>query len=69
MNIYKNLMFLHGHFTDPHMDDGYTTSYGNRTANARSLRESWESAHEAVARTMVSPAPSEGACRACQSIR
>ena len=23
MNIYKNLMFLQGHFVDPHMDDGY----------------------------------------------
>ena len=23
MNIYKNLMFLQGHFVDPHMDDAY----------------------------------------------
>ena len=23
MNIYKNLMFLHGHFTDPHMDEAH----------------------------------------------
>lgn len=23
MNIYKNLMFLQGHFIDPHMDDAH----------------------------------------------
>lgn len=49
MNVYKNLLFLHGHFTDPHMDDGYGPSYGNPRANARSLRERWQSAREAVA--------------------
>lgn len=51
MNVYKNLLFLHGHFTDPHMDDGYGPSYGNPRANARSLRETWQSAREAVAGT------------------
>lgn len=69
MNIYKNLLFLHGHFTDPHMDDGYTPSYGNRNANARSLRESWQPAREAVAKAMTTPAPAADTCRACQSIR
>lgn len=49
MSLYKNLLFLHGHFTDPHMDDGYGPSYGNPRANARSLRETWQSAREAVA--------------------
>ena len=38
MNLFKNLMFLQGHFTDPHMDDGYGEGYGNRIANARVLR-------------------------------
>lgn len=51
MNVYKNLLFLHGHFTDPHMDDGYGPSYGNPKANARSLRETWQSAREAIARS------------------
>lgn len=30
MNIFKNLMFLQGHFIDPHMDDDYGQKYGHR---------------------------------------
>jgi len=28
MNIFKNLMFLQGHFVDPHMDEDYGQTYG-----------------------------------------
>jgi hypothetical protein len=65
MNVYKNLLFLHGHFTDPRMDDGYGPSYGNRTANARSLRETWQSPREAVAANEEARRPDDVPCRAC----
>jgi hypothetical protein len=65
MNVYKNLLFLHGHFTDPHMDDGYGPSYGNPKANARSLRETWQSAREAVAETTRSVGTDEDTARPC----
>lgn len=28
MNIFKNLMFLQGHFVDPNMDEDYGQKYG-----------------------------------------
>lgn len=67
MNVYKNLLFLHGHFTDPRMDDGYGPSYGNTKANARSLRETWQSPREAVAEAANEDASrvDEGPRRAC----
>ena len=65
MNVYKNLLFLHGHFTDPNMDDGYGPTYGNRKANARTLRESWQPAREAVAAALATGAPDDGRCRQC----
>lgn len=68
-DMYKNLLFLHGHFTDPHMDDGYGPSYGNRQANARGLRERWQSPSEAVAERERSAAANDDvaddARRAC----
>lgn len=40
MNIYKNLLFLHGHVLDPRIvedrpDESYAEGYGNRVASAR----------------------------------
>lgn len=32
MNIYKNLMFLQGHFTDPHMDDAHAQAVAQAPA-------------------------------------
>jgi hypothetical protein len=34
MNIFKNLMFLQGHFIDPHMDDDFGQKYGHRDASS-----------------------------------
>jgi hypothetical protein len=65
MNVYKNLLFLQGHFTDPHMDDGYGPTYGNRKANARTLRESWQPAREAVAQALAPGLADDGSCRQC----
>jgi hypothetical protein len=75
MNLFKNLLFLHGHFTDPHMDDGYgdgptepghyAEGYGNRAATARSLRQPWQSAQSALA---AATGPDEGTCRACNDV-
>jgi hypothetical protein len=48
MNVYTGLLFLHGHIVDPRLvaepapPAAYGTSYGNRVANARVLRERWE---------------------------
>jgi hypothetical protein len=45
MNVYTGLLFLHGHVTDASLFDDdatyATSSYGNRVANARALREPW----------------------------
>ena len=44
MNLYTGLLFLHGHLTDATLfdDTSYaTSSYGNKVANARALREPW----------------------------
>jgi hypothetical protein len=57
MSLFKNLLFLHGHFTDPHMDDSdgpttaghYGQGYGNRQATANALRQPWHSAGAALA--------------------
>ena len=72
MSLYKNLLFLHGHFTDPTMDDGwgdgrvatpsFGEGYGNRAATARALRQPWQSAAEAVA---GAAGTDEGTCGAC----
>jgi hypothetical protein len=64
-STYKNLLFLNGHFTDPRMDDGFGPTYGNRKANARTLRETWQPAREAVARAVAGGTPDDGACRQC----
>ena len=58
MNVYTGLLFLHGHiadadlFADPATPaaPGYGAGYGNRVANARSLRERWERAPAAGGR-------------------
>lgn len=46
MNVYTGLLFLQGHVADPTLfadDAGYgQPTYGNRVANERVLRESWE---------------------------
>jgi hypothetical protein len=44
MNIYKNLLFLHGYLLDPSLaDDDFGPTYGNRVASEKALRERWES--------------------------
>lgn len=70
MNVFKNLLFLHGHFVDPQMDDGhvdrdggYGLGYGNRQATARALRQPWHSAAAALA---AATGPDEGTCHACR---
>ena len=43
MNVYTGLLFLHGHLVDLRaVDPDYGQTYGNRVANDRVLRESWE---------------------------
>jgi len=43
MNIYKNLLFLHGYVLDPALaDDDFGPTYGNRVAAEKSLREAWQ---------------------------
>ena len=45
MNVYTGLLFLQGHIADPGVlgdDAGYGAGYGNRVANARAARDSWE---------------------------
>lgn len=43
MNIYKNLLFLHGYLLDRDVDDaGYGQEFGNRIANERALRPRWQ---------------------------
>lgn len=43
MNIYKNLLFLHGYVLDPALsDDDFGPTYGNRVASEKLLRERWE---------------------------
>lgn len=62
---YQGLLFLNGHFTDPRMDDGYGPTYGNRKASARTLRDRWQPASEAVARALAAGTPDDGTCRQC----
>lgn len=42
MNIYKNLLFLHGFVLDPELvadsEKSYAEGYGNRVANRRALQ-------------------------------
>lgn len=63
MNIFKNLLFLHGHFTNPRMDEGYGPSYGNRIEGARLLRESWQDL--ADAKRQARPQPEDAAPCVC----
>ena len=63
--VFKNLLFLNGHFTDPRMDDGYGPTYGNRRASARTLRERWQAPGEAVAAPLAPGAADDGSCRQC----
>ena len=43
MNIYKNLLFLHGYVLDPALaEDDFGPTYGNRVAAEKSLREPWQ---------------------------
>lgn len=70
MNIYKNLLFLHGYLLDRDLDeDGYRSGYGNRPANERALRPRWQHgpARSAPARRATTPqagpaSPCFGAC-------
>ena len=40
MNLFKGLLFLHGHITDPSLlDDDYASSYGNKAAAERGFRD------------------------------
>ena len=63
MNIYKNLLFLHGYLTDTaQADDDYGPTYGNRVASEKLLRESWEL--ERDLREITPPAPRGEPCNA-----
>jgi hypothetical protein len=43
MNIYKGLLFLHGHLLESALtEDDFGPTYGNRVANEKALREHWE---------------------------
>ena len=42
MNVYTGLLFLQGHIADAELFADYGAGYGNRVANARAARESWE---------------------------
>lgn len=42
MNIYKNLMFLQGHFTDPHMDDAHEAAEAGPTTPPPAPRPWWQ---------------------------
>jgi hypothetical protein len=43
MNIYKNLLFLHGYVLDPALaEDDFGPTYGNRVAAEKLLREPWQ---------------------------
>jgi hypothetical protein len=43
MNIYKNLLFLHGYLLDPKLaNDDFGPTYGNRVATEKLLRDRWE---------------------------
>ena len=50
MNTWTGLLFLHGHIVDARVADpdfdqrAYGQTYGNRVANDRVLRETWERA-------------------------
>jgi hypothetical protein len=63
MNVYTGLLFLQGHIVDPSVvDDGYaTSSYGNRVANARALREPWGREDDAADREGRDATPAKAA--------
>jgi hypothetical protein len=43
MNIYKNLLFLHGYLLDPKVaEDDFGPTYGNRVASEKALRAPWQ---------------------------
>lgn len=43
MNIYKSLLFLHGHLLESALsNEDYGPTYGNRVATEQALREPWE---------------------------
>jgi hypothetical protein len=42
MNVYTELLFLHGHVADANLAASFGRSYGNRVATDRALRERWE---------------------------
>jgi len=47
MNIYKNLLFLHGYILDPKLaDDDFGPTYGNRLASEKTFRERWQADRE-----------------------
>jgi hypothetical protein len=42
MNLFKGLLFLHGHITDPALlEDDYTATYGNKAAATRRFRDAF----------------------------
>jgi len=49
MNIYKSLLFLHGHLLESALTaDDFGPTYGNRVASEKALRERWESERDQV---------------------
>lgn len=61
MNLFKGLLFLHGHITDPSLfEDDYASQFGNRIAAERDFRD--EFAEPTFARR-ATPSP------ACPSTR
>ena len=54
MNLFKGLLFLHGHITDPGLlDDDYASSYGNKAAAERRFQDAF--AQPTFARRESSP--------------
>lgn len=59
MNIYKSLLFLHGHVVDPAFDDDdFGPTYGNRVASEKLLRERWQAERDLSRVEPVSAPPS-----------
>ena len=42
MNLFKSLLFLEGHITDPSiLDDDFAATYGNKRASERRFRDAF----------------------------
>jgi hypothetical protein len=63
MNLFKGLLFLHGHITDPAtLGEDFAPTYGNKAASARALRDRFGSPPDARPddEEALCPAPGPG---------